>query len=72
MGKVGLLVIERMNTITLKRAALLAELQRREAGPVHPRVGAWRHEYNLEGLRLKIASLERQRAAILERTRNPG
>jgi hypothetical protein len=67
VSRVGLLVVERMNAITMKRAALIAELQRREGAPPHPKVGAWRHEYNLEGLRLRIALLERRRMLMFER-----
>lgn len=65
--KVGLLVVERLNSLTLKRVALIGELERRKAKGAHKCTGEWRHEFYLESLKSKIDLLERQRKLLFEK-----
>ncbi len=61
----NLLYIARVNRLTEKIISLRSELKRRQGQPPHPRVGAWRHQYNIDHLRFKAEMLEKKRLALL-------
>lgn len=53
-----------VNALTRKRCKLIALYNERAARPVHPRVGAWRHQYNLGRMKTKIDLIELQRITL--------
>lgn len=64
--KLGLLEIERLNSVTKKKLDLMSELARKERQGRNPRVCRWRHEYSLEKLRTEINLLEKKRTLMLQ------
>lgn len=66
MRPLGLLEIERLNAITMKRIELIQEYEKRSAQPPHPRVGVWRHNYNLTALASRITLLDVRRLEIIK------
>lgn len=63
--KLGLLEIERLNSVTKKKLDLMSELERRERQGRNPRSPRWRHEYSLEKLKTEISLLEKKRFLML-------
>jgi hypothetical protein len=61
---VNLIYIERLNRLTERIIAVRAEKEERERKGPHPRVGAWRHQYNLTRLEALAVKLETQRRAL--------
>ncbi len=61
----NLVFIERMNRLSEKIILLREEAERRKKQKPHPKVGQWRHEYNIEALEAQASSLERRRMALI-------
>ncbi len=61
----NLLYVERMNKLTQQIVEVRREARLRAAKPPHPRVGAWRHEMNVERLKLRAEFLEKKRLLLL-------
>ncbi len=62
----NLLYIENMNRLTDKIIQLRSKADERARRPAHPRVGAWRHQMNVERLRLEAEHLEKKRMLLLK------
>lgn len=57
--------IDRINKLTAEIIETRQEIELREKQVPHKRVGAWRHEHNIDLLRVQAEHLERKRLVLL-------
>lgn len=56
--------IEKVNKLTQEIVDVRLEIITREMHPPHKRVGAWRHQYNIDILKTRAEFLEKKRMAL--------